>query len=637
MKRILLTLLFACSVSGALFADAALDAIAEKLTEKYHLFGQSLEAKDIPGRVVVIWDLTPQVSANLELFNDDNRNDDYNNNRDNDDQEKNKEEEIRSHANAIMKAGKKSKALLIIGVLKLADNSIEQKKQITTLRKLRPRFPVYAIEAGTALYDAEGNCKMTTNNIADIAQGDRLSNTIAETPEYVPGRIILFKTEVSETMSKRFVAGKNLESMFTALQRTAKGDDARATDAQRMIEAINKYIETECAIIETDLESRPSQAIDRIAKFCATFPTRGQKYQRMLGGLRNSREVKACLAANKFLDAANRGDLGTSDMGRKADALLKTITQLTQSQNKAIASEAASLVDLIAPYSSAELEKKRKEQLQRDRAAKELEDERDEELRESQKRSGRRNNKEEGPSIKNDTDAFSYLMACAPVGSFEIFKDELKGYDHSTCNYEVLKVSYGKYENTKGEKTEAAKNLIATIDAVRNNLKEKIEQVQKTPLDVILTENDTMTIGNAVIPYDYETLITVNFPSFQNTPPGRNVLKIYRDTEVKRIADAIQDYRSDEDVGGEWKEGETAADRKVKHHQTKIAKLKTIQKYRRTRTPLGKLCVAQMDQMGFTDEGIEGYIKDEQEAVKSAKEEAKEEEKRRKENERRNR
>lgn len=634
MKRLLLTLLAIFSSSGVLFADATLDAIAEKLTEKYHLFGQSLEPSDIPGRVVVIWDLTSKVNSNLSL-SDSNRNDNYNNRNDND-EEKNKEDELRTQANAIMKAGKKSKALLVIGVLKVADNTVERKKQIVTLRKLRPRFPVYAIEAGTALYDAKGECKISTGNISDIADGDRLANTLAETPEYVPGRIILFKTEVSESTSKRFVAGKNLESMFAALQRTAQGSDARATDAQRMIEAINTYIENECAAIDSALEQRPSQAINRIAKFCATFPSRGQKYQRMLGMLRNSREVKTCLAASAFLNAANRGDIGTGDMGRKADGLVKTLTQLSQSKNQAVAAESAHLLSLITPYTSAELEKVRQEQLTRDREAKEEEEEQDEKNRKSN-RGNRRNNKEDdGPSIKNDTDAFSYLISASPSGSFEVFKDELSALKHSTCNYDVLIVSYGKYEKTKGDKTEAAKVLIDTITGMRNALMEQVNNVQKAPLDVLLTEDAAKTIDDAVIPFDYETLLTVNFPSLANTPPGRNVLKMYRDAEVKRIADAITDYRSDKD-DGEYKEGETAADRKVKKHQTKIAKLKMIQKYRRTKTPLGKLCVAQMDQMGFTDEGIEGYIKDEQENVKAAKQEAKEEEERQKENNRRNR
>lgn len=629
MKRLLLTLLATFSVSGVLFADATLDAITEKLTAKYHLFGQSLEPTDIPGRVVLIWDLTGLVPGDGKDDNQRNRRQENRRKRNEEGEEiESPTDQLRKIVAALRKADRKSQVLLIIGVVSPANTTEGLKSQREEIRQLRPSFPVYAITTDSAIYDAQGNCKITTKHIADIIEGDRLTNALAEAPEYVPGRIILFKTEVSESTSKRFVAGKNMESMFAALQRTAQGSDARATDAQHMIEAINEYIEKETAAIDAHLEQSPSQAISRITTFCATFPSRGMKYQRMLGTLRNSREVKVCLTANNFLKAANRGDFGTADMGRKADELMRTLTQVSHSKNKAVAAEASTLLSLVTPYTTAELEKVRQEQLARDREAKAEEDERDEQNRRNN-RGGRRNNND-GPSVKNETDVFSYLMACSPSGSFDVFKDELSALKHSTCNYDVLTVSYSKYEKTKGEKAEAAKALIETITGIRDGLKEQINSVQKAPLDVHLTADAAKTIGDAVIPFDFEKLLTVNFPGLGNTPPGRNVLKMYRDAEVKRIAGSIEDYHSNED-DDEYKEGETAADRKVKKHQTKIAKLKMLQKYRRTKTPLGKLCVAQMDQMGFTDEGIEGYIKDEKENVKAAKQEVEEEEERWKE------
>lgn len=636
MARLRFLLLLAL-LPAALFAQASLDAVAAALTEENHIFGPDVEGDDLAGRVVVIWGLTDLVERTKGQYSDEegNANRNRNNNRRNRQKDENGEEilseedKLRKDYATLMKTAKKSKSLLIVGALKLADSPTERKRQITTVRALRPHFPVYNLSGDSAIYDALGNSRASVKNIADIAESDRLTNAIDEAPEYVKGRIIRFKTEASEAISKRFVVGQNLEKMTARLRTTAQGSDVRAEDARKMLEAIDAYIEGQCAAIESELAATPSRAIGRITRFSKTFPTAARKYQGMLNTLRNSREVKLFLNINAFLKKAANGDVGSGDMGRKADGFTKNLQQLTASKNPAIAAEANTLLTLLEPYSTASLTAERDAERARDREERQAREERESENRRN--RNGRRGNEDEGPRVKNDTDAYSYLLASGPVGSFEVFKDELDGLDHSTCNYEALKVAYTKYENTKGDKTEAARNLIATIDAMSKALRDEVNSLQKLPLSVHLTRDRNKTIGDAVIAYDYEVLLSTNFPSIQNTPPGRNLLKMYRDAEVKRIADAILDYESKEEKQTEWREGETAGDRKAKSIQTKIAKLKGLQKYRRTATPLGKLCVAQLDQMGYTDEGIENMIKDEQENLKSAKQAAKEEEERQKE------
>lgn len=617
-------------------AGTPLDALSGELTEKNHIFGRDVEPDELAGRVVVIWNLTDLVERTKGQYSDEegnahrNRNNNRNRQRNEDGEEiLSEEDKLRKDYATLMKTAQKSKSLLVIGALKLADSSTERKRQITTLRALRPHFPVYNLSGDSAIYDAMGTSRASVKNIADIIESDRLTNAIDEAPEYVKGRIIRFKTEASEAISKRFVVGQNLEQMTARLRTTAQGKDVRAEDARKMLEAIEAYIAAQCSAIESEIASTPSRAIARITRFSKTFPTAARKYQGMLNTLRNSREIKLFLNVNAFLKKAANGDVGTGDMGRKAEAFTKTLTPLTKSGNQSIAAEASLLLTRLEPYSAASLTAERDAARARDREERKAREEREDANRRN--RTGRRGNNDDDVKMKRDTDAYAYLTASGPAGSFEIFKDELSRLDHSTCNYEALRVAYTKYETTEGEKAEAAKNLIATINAAGKALRDDVLALQETPLSVHLTQDRTKTIDGAVIAYDYEVLLSVNFPSIQNTPPGRNILKMYRDNEVKRIADAVLDYQSDEKKETDWKEGETAEDRKVKEIQTKIAKLKGLKKYRRTNSPLGKLCVAQLNQMGYSDEAIDGKIKDEEENLKAAKTAAKEAEERQKE------
>lgn len=614
MKRLLLTLFSVFSLSGVLFADAALDAIAAKLTEKYHLFGRTVSAKDLPGHVVVIWDISDLVNKNLDRF-DENRG--YDRNRfQNDEQEGEKaesdEERLRKNISALRKADRKSNVLLIIGVLKPMGNTLDRKKQMKALRALRPNFPVYEITAESALYDGLGNCKLTTKNIADIIEGDRLTNTLAETPEYIPGRIIRFKTENSESTSKRFVIGQNVEAMYSRLQTQAHGTDKRAEEAKRMVDAIQEFIEQENAAIKSLIESRPSQAIDRIEAFVATFPSLGQKFNRMLGTLRHSAEVKTCGAATAFLASAEAGDIGTGDMGRAADGFVKRLKALCRSKNKAVAAEAAELLLAVTPYTTAELARVRKEQMLIDREAEEAEEKRLDEERDRFSRGNRRRsrNDEEEATVPNDTDVYSYLMARAPGGSFEALKQELSRSKHRSANYDSIKNSVTKYLKTKGDKTEAAKSLISTIDSIREMYLEQMKNVQEEPLKVFLTEDQSLKVGDAVIELDYIELLTKNFPSLQQTDEGRLAMKIYRDAEVKRFADTIKDIQS------------TTTTTK-----RKISALRQLAKMKSTKTPMGKYCVKHINQLGYTDTGIGDKISDLKEQAKREKEEEKEAEK----------
>lgn len=615
MKRLLLTLFSVFSLSGVLFADAALDAIAAKLTEKYHLFGRTVSAKDLPGHVVVIWDISDLVNKNLDRF-DENRG--YDRNRfQNDEQEGEKaesdEERLRKNISALRKADRKSSVLLIIGVLKPMGNTLDRKKQMKALRELRPNFPVYEITAESALYDGLGNCKLTTKNIADIIEGDRLTNTLAETPEYIPGRIIRFKTENSESTSKRFVIGQNVEAMYSRLQTQAHGTDKRAEEAKRMVDAIQEFIEQENAAIKSLVESRPSQAIDRIEAFVATFPSLGQKFNRMLSTLRHSAEVKTCLNVRAFLEAAHAGDIGTGDMGRAADGFVKKMKELSHSKNTAVAAEAAELLLEVTPYTTAELARVRKEQMLIDREAEEAENERLKEERDRSRRGGSRRGSrddEEEVSVPNDTDVYSYLMARAPGGSFEALKDELSKTKHRSANYDSIKNSVTKYLKTKGDKTEAAKSLISTIDSIREMYLEQMKNVQEEPLKLFLTEDQSLKVGDAVIELDYIELLTKNFPSLQNTDEGRLAMKIYRDAEVKRFADTIKDIQGTETTT-----------------KRKISALRQLAKMKSTKTPMGKYCVKHINQLGYTDTGIGDKISDLKEQAKREKEEEKEAEK----------
>ena len=160
------------------------------------------------------------------------------------------------------------------------------------IRELKPYFPVYSIDANSQYYDASGKHRGMISDIKTFAEGNRLTDLLAETPDYIPGRIITFKTTKMETLSKRFVEGKNIEQPLKQLRTAANGSGEKAEEAQRMLAAVEAHLDAMVADIDADLKAAPSRALSRIEVLMKTSPSMGARYAGARQALRNNPAVR---------------------------------------------------------------------------------------------------------------------------------------------------------------------------------------------------------------------------------------------------------------------------------------------------------------------------------------------------------
>ncbi len=628
MKILLrLLLLILCLCPNFLRADAALDSVATFLTEPKRLYGAAVAPEDLAGRVVVIWNISEYVTPiagtiSSESNRDrDNDYDDSSRRRNRDDEgEGGPEEQLKDITRAIRKAAKgalKDGRLLVIAVDKMPDDSEQRRTRVDAIRRLKPAFPVYDSDTASAFFSAKGEQLLSGVNIKDLAEGDRLSGAIAEAPDYLPGRIILFRTTSHETVSKQLVEGKNIEKVVAQLKQEARGKNEKAEEARLMVEAVHAHIEAMCAAIERDLSSAPSKAVERIITLQKTMPSAARPYMRLVAPLRNDPNVKTLASVRTFLSAVNAGKVGRGDMGRNATAFIKKLEPLTKSKNAAVAAEATTLTEALSLITTEALA----QQDEARREARAASRKKEKEEREAEKKREREEGKSSGRG--NNTRPTAYSVLAETLGpALDPLREELLRIDAATCNYEALRSSYTKYEGQKGEKAAAAKALIDEITARREAILATITPIQKDKTPFILFDNQ-----------DWEDILTVNYPSVGTTPEGRAALKIIRDSEVKRIYGALQDV---ENGTPNRSDDQSNEDFTIATLMYKQAKLKALQKYRKTSSALGKLCVAELDSRGYSADAIAEKLKALEEEIKEAKKAAKEAEKERKKRERSN-
>ncbi len=605
-------------------ADEVLDQFGAQLTLNNRLYGGSVSAKELAGRVVVVWNITDTISQ-LAASSEQNENRDRDNDNDYDRSERRRQdrdnaksgpqEELKEQTRALRKAAKgalKDGRLLVIAVDgEMPDDPELQRYRKEAIRQLKPAFSVYAIKHPSTLFNAKSNKLFDNFSLTDLAEGTRLTDALAEAPDYTPGRMVLFRTKKHETQAKQFILGKNIEKPLAALKREAAGSNEKALEAREMCTAVEETLDALCATVDSNLSVAPSLAVDNILLLQKTSPSLGRKYQRAVAALRKDAAVQQLSAARRLLAEANNGEMGEADLGRSADAMKAKLTPLRESKNTAVSTEATTLLDLLEPFTSCAL-------AAHSDAVRKTRSERKKQQREAEKKQ----NEKEDTSRGNNTRPTAYsILSPNGASSFEIFKDELLRLDDATCNYENLRNSYTKYAGQKGEKAEAAEALISTITTNQESYIEELKTIQNNKLPLKLFEKD------------WERLITVNYPSIGTSPLGRASLKMLRDSEVKRIYGAMDDVLNGEPTRGEEDSTEDAA---IAQSQYTVAKLKALQKYRKTTTPLGKMCVAQLDSEGLSNKDIEEKLKSLAETIKEQKKAQKEAEKERKKNERNN-
>lgn len=602
LTTMLLAPLFLAAAGKNGSAALTLAQVGEALTAPNRVYGAAIAAEDLPGRVVLVWRITAFVDpvANAvrnEVDLDEKRED-------------GPFEKLRTQTKLLRSAAKgalRDGRLLVVAVDPMPADPELRRFRAEAIRRLKPSFPVYALDTPSQLFAATGKFLAKTPSIEDLAKGDRLTNALKEAPDYLPGRILLFRTEFHESAAKRFVEGKNIEPPLAALRKEAAGSGEKADEARRMADAVDAYVKESCTDIEDDLKFAPSRAVGRIALLSKTSPTAARRYLGALGALRRNAEVKQLGAVRAFLVAANAGKVGRGDMGRAADAFAQKLTPLAKHPNPSVAAEATRLSAALAPFSTEALEREQAGVRGQVRARKAAERKAEEE-----KTRGKR---DDSPKPKRPT-AGTVLAARAGAATIAPLMEELNRVDDATCNYENLRNAYAKYERQEGEKAVAAKALIAAIEGTRKSLHDDLSRIQKEGKPLDLYANDA-----------WERLITVNYPSLQNTDEGRAALKMLRDSEIRHIHGILNDIRKGH---ADHEEGETGEAYAVSQTQYLQTKLKALLKYRRTNSAYGRLCVAQLDALGFGDDAIAKRLADLDTRLKAQKTAEKAAEKRRK-------
>ena len=619
-----------------------LPALEHELTAPNHVYGRALDPEDLGQRVVVLWNISRFVEPGYNRLkaaesgdDDDDNNNNYRNNRNNDeDKEGGPKDQLREESRAIQRASKgavKDGRLLVIAVdVQPADPEL-RRFRTDAIRELKPYFPVYSIDANSQYYDASGKHRGMISDIKTFAEGNRLTDLLAETPDYIPGRIITFKTTKMESLSKRFVEGKNIEQPLKQLRTAANGSGVKAEEAQRMLAAVEAHLAAMAADIDADLKAAPSRALTRIEVLMKTSPSMGARYAGARQALRNNPAVRQLARAREFLHKANHGDVGRGDTGRQADAFAKALTAMSKSDNASIAAEAAELAAAMEPYSAATLaaqqEKLHEEIAARRKARDEARKEREQERRDRRSgRSGKGKEEDDPDPVQRFDTAGAILAKTSGDAAIAPLRAELDRLNDATCNYERIRENYATHVNQQGERGAAAKAVTDAINANRQTYLTELEAIQKEsrPLDLYSTRN-------------WEQILEVNYPSLQRTPAGSEAVKMLRDSELRAIYGVYEDVLKGTP---DREEDESNEDYAVSTNRYRQTKLKALLKYRGSRSKYGRMAAAQLDTLGYSNAGIQQKLKDFDAQLKDLKKSAKEAEKAREEaqkNARRNR
>ena len=571
-----------------------LPALEHELTAPNHVYGRALDPEDLGQRVVILWNISRFVEPGYNRLkaaesgdDDDDNNNNYRNNRNNEDKEGGPKDQLREESRALQRASKgavKDGRLLVIAVDVQPEDPELRRFRTDAIRELKPYFPVYSIDANSQYYDASGKHRGMISDIKTFAEGNRLTDLLAETPDYIPGRIITFKTEKMESLSKRFVEGKDIEQPLKDLRAAANGSGEKAEEAQRMLAAVEAHLQAMTADIDADLKVAPSRALARIEVLRKTSRSMGARYAGARQALRNNPAVRQLARAREFLHKANHGDVGRGDTGRQADAFAKALTAMSKSDNASIAAEAAELAAAMEPYSAATLAKEQAELhdqiAARRKARDEARKEREQERRDRRSgRSGKGKEEDDPDPVQRFDTAGAILAKTSGDAAIAPLRAELDRLNDATCNYERIRENYATHVNQQGERGAAAKAVTDAINANRQTYLTELEAIQKEsrPLDLYSTRN-------------WEQILEVNYPSLQRTPAGSEAMRMLRDSELRAIYGVYEDVLKGTP---DREEDESNEDYAVSTNRYRQTKLKALLKYRGSRSKYGRMAAQQ--------------------------------------------
>lgn len=146
---------------------------------------------------------------------------------------------------------------------------------------------------------------------------------IKRVPERIPGSLIP-GTEVlyNKEMTKRLVAGKNIERALKTLRARAQQDTPQGREAAALAELCELWAEERTAAIDADLEEYPSRALAAMKELNATMPSVTGRYKDTYRTLMRDKSVAALASIRQ---AAAKLDALTDAKRKSASA--RSLTQ----------------------------------------------------------------------------------------------------------------------------------------------------------------------------------------------------------------------------------------------------------------------------------------------------------------------
>lgn len=621
LKRTVTLLLTCCCALHLHAMSGELQGFAATLSPENHAYGRTLSAEELRGRVILLWN----IDAFISIESNNNNNNRWGNNR-NDDDEEDDDNSLKGIEKAIRKTAKgavKDGRLCVIALCSRTESPLQDKRKIAGIRKAKPYFPVYFSDARDMLFDAKGDKVCDISNMKDLASGDRLKETLDAAPAYLPGRIVLIKTQYHTSLANRFIIGKNIDQVLPQLQQATRAKGEKGEEAKRILEEVNTYLTETAAAIEADLASAPSLAVRQIAQLMKTSPSNARKFAAPFAALNGSQDIKFMTQVRTFLRDANLGEYGSGDLGRYADNYTAKLNKLKTSQNSAIAAEAATLVESLTSYTSAAIAATQKAEQEANRAQRQKDQENEDNNDWSS--SGNKKKKRENKAPSTRVSAYSAIESYVqnPEQGANLV-EELQKMDIKMTHFDGLLNSY----SSLAEKGSASAKVMK--EAISAHRQSKLEE-----LTAIVKENRILDLHDEAA--QWERWLEVNYPSLQRTPPGAFAIKALRDSEVRKIYLAYNDACNgepkrkessrDDDDGYSSSNNESAEDYDVRRIQYKISKLKSLQKYSNTNSTFGKVCVKHLASLGYAPADITKQINDLNNDLKEKKKAAKEAEK----------
>ncbi len=350
MKRFILMSLCLCAC--AVFAQSKASELQSILSNENRITGSMIKPSELSGRVILLWNVNSPVNSFMSAIEQHEENPNNNSSWKPKVTEYNGYRQVENDVDAlkrVLKTALSDGRVLVVAITKVPEVASERRRYTRAIRRLNSLpYPVYNSDLGSCVFDCQGNKALSFNGIDGLKGNKEFIKIMKETPPYIPGRILNFRTPLHENEGKALIEGRNITALYQKLKKEAADTASeRGQEAAKMISALDAFIASRKAEIETALSATPSLASAKIDLFKKTCPGLAKPYLMKQKAILKSPEVNKLSGARRFLEEVNSGKYGESDIIKYANVQLRTMKPLLTSKNASVAAEAASIKAIL--------------------------------------------------------------------------------------------------------------------------------------------------------------------------------------------------------------------------------------------------------------------------------------------------